>query len=179
MVALGRLTYDDYMQTSDDEAYELLDGILIDVPSRNIPHQSCQADLVRHLAAFVDERKLGILLLARTDVVLSKYDVVQPDISFISKDREHIIGELNIKGAPDIVVEIITSETARCDWQEKRELYGFHGVKEYWLADPANKFVCVLLTKNGKLEIHRTYGISDTIESSELEGFSVAVNDIF
>lgn len=179
MVAVECLTYDDDMQTSDDEAYELLDGILIDVPSRNTPHQSCQADIVGHMAAFVDERKLGTLLLARIDVVLSKYDVVQPDIFFISKAREHIIGELNIKGAPDLVVEIITSETTRCDWQEKRELYAFHGVKEYWIADPANIFVCVLLTKNGKMEIHRTYGIGDTLSSPTLEGFTVSIDDIF
>ena len=179
MAAIERLTYGDYMQTSDDEAYELLDGILIDVPSRNMPHQSCQADIVGHLAAFVDERKLGTLLLARTDVVLSKNDVVQPDIFFISKAREHIIGKLNIKGAPDLVVEIITSETARCDWQEKRELYSFHGVKEYWIADPANKFVCVMLTRNGKMEIHQTYGIGDILSSPTLKGFTVSIDDVF
>ena len=179
MVAIERLTYDDYMQTSDDEAYELLDGALLDVAPRNMPHQACQADIVGHLAVFVDERNLGILLLARTDVVLSKHDIVQPDILFISKDRKHIIGELNIKGAPDLVVEIITSETARLDWQEKRELYGFHGVKEYWIADPANKFVCVMLTRNGKMEIERTYGMGDTLSSPTLKGFNISIDDIF
>ena len=179
MVAIERLTYHDYMQTSDDEAYELLDGVLIDVPSRDMPHQSCQSRLFGRMVVFVCDRKLGVMLLARTDVVLSKYDIVQPDILFVSKARRHIIGELNIKGAPDLVVEILTSETARRDWQEKRELYAFHGVKEYWIADPANRVVWVMLTKNGKMEIHRTYGIGDTLSSPTLEGFTVSIDDIF
>ena len=179
MVAIERLTYHDYMQTSDDEAYELLDGVLLEVASRNMPHQGCQSCLFTIMSVFVQERNLGTILLARTDVVLSKYDVVQPDILFIPKSREHIIGELNIKGAPDIVVEIITSETARLDWLEKRELYGFHGVKEYWIADPANKFVCVLLTRNGKMELELTYGLGDTLVSPTLEGFTASIDDIF
>lgn len=179
MVAIERLTYDDYMQTSDDEAYELLDGVLTDVPSRNIPHQTCQSNLIYRMYAFVREQDLGSVYPARTDVALSKYDVVQPDILFISKDRRHIISELNIKGAPDLVVEIITSETARRDWQEKRELYASHGVKEYWVADPANKVIWVMLTKNGKMEIHRAYGMGDILSSPTLEGFTVNTDDIF
>ena len=179
MVAIERLTYHDYMQTSDDEAYELLDGVLLEVASRNMPHQGCQSCLFTIMSVFVHERNLGTILLARTDVVLSKYDVVQPDILFISNSHEHIIGELNIKGAPDLVVEIITSETARLDWQEKRELYGFHGIKEYWIADPANKFVCVLLTRNGKMELERTYGLGDKLVSPTLEGFTASIDDVF
>lgn len=179
MVTTPRLTYYDYMKTSDDEHYELIDGALIDVASRNIPHQICQANMFIRVCEFVKRRDLGNIFLARTDVVLSKHDVVQPDMLFISKARKHIIGELNIKGAPDLAIEITSPETECRDWGVKRELYGFHGVKEYWIAAPVEKRISVLLTRNGVMEINRAYGIDDTLTSPTLEGFSVALNDIF
>ena len=179
MVTTPRLTYYDYMGTSDDEHYELIDGALIDVASRNIPHQICQANMFIRVYEFVKRRDLGNIFLARTDVVLSKHDVVQPDMLFISKARKHIIGELNIKGAPDLALEITSPETDLRDWVVKRELYGFHGVKEYWIADPVEKRISVLLTRNGAMEVHREYGIDDTLISPTLEGFSVALSDIF
>ena len=113
------------------------------------------------------------------DVIFSDTDVVQPDLLFISKEREGIITEANIQGAPDLVVEILSPSTSRRDWNEKRELYAKHGVKEYLVMDPSNKIVWRLTTKGGALEIEHTYYEGDTITSSVLEGFSVAVDDIF
>ena len=179
MVTTPRLTYYDYMKTSDDEHYELINGALIDVASRNIPHQTCQANMFIRVCEFVKRRGLGNIFLARTDVVLSQHDVVQPDMLFISKARKHIIGELNIKGAPDLALEITSTETERRDWGVKRELYAKHGVKEYWILDPLNKKVWVMLLIDGALEIVQSCGAGDIVTSSVLAGFSVAVDDIF
>ena len=179
MVAVERLTYDDYMQTSDDEAYELIGGELIMVPGPNIPHQGNQSKLGWRMAAFAVRSSLGTVFFSDTDVVLSDTEVVKPDLLFISKEREDIITYENIQGAPDIVVEILSHSTPRRDWNEKRELYAAHGVREYLVMDPSNKIVWRLELKDGSLEIEKTYYEGDTIESTVLEGFSVAVNDIF
>ena len=179
MVTAVRLTYQDYANTPDDERYELIDGDLIMSASPIIAHQTNQSELGYYLKRFVKLNDLGDVLYSDTDVVLSDTDVVQPDLLFISKERQHIIGEANIQGAPDLVVEILSPSTARRDWGVKRELYAKHGVKEYWIADPANKIVWVMLLKDGVLEIQQTCYPGDTIASSVLAGFTVKVDDIF
>ncbi len=179
MVTAVRLTYQDYAKTPEDERYELINGELIMSESPIIVHQNNRMKLGNRMTNFVERNDAGIVYLPDTDVVLSDTDVVQPDIMFISKERQHIIGERNIQGAPDLVVEILSPSTARRDWGVKRELYAKHGVKEYWIADPANKIVWVMLLTNGVLEIQQTCHPGDTIASSVLAGFNVKVDDIF
>ena len=181
MVTETKLTYQDYANTPDDERYELINGELLLVPAPNIAHQSSQVSLGFRVYSFVGQHNLGRVFLAPTDVVLSntETEVVQPDVLFISNERRHIITEANIQGAPDLVVEILSPSTAKRDWQAKRDLYAKHGVKEYWLADPATKIVWVMLPQNGALEIVETYASGDTLASPTLEGFRVAVDDVF
>ena len=130
------LTYEDYAKTSDDERWELLDGELVMVPAPNTFHQRVATDLVTLLNAFVKERYLGSVFSAPTDVVLSDTNVVQPDLLFVSREREHIITRANIQGAPDLAVEIRSPSTAERDLTVKRRLYAEHGVKEYWAGRP-------------------------------------------
>ena len=179
MVTQTKLTYQDYANTPDDERYELLDGVLLVVPAPNIPHQRTHRKSGVQITTFVDRHELGEVFLAPTDVVLSDTEVVQPDVLFISKEREHIITEANIQGAPDLVVEILSPSTAKHDWQAKRDLYAKHGVKEYWLADPANKIVWIMLLRDGALEIVETYASGDVLTSPTLKGFEVNVDDLF
>ena len=72
------------------------------------------------------------------DIVFSDTEVVQPDIMFISREREHIRTGANVQGAPDLVVEILSPSSVGRDWSYKRELYAKYGVKEYWIADPGS-----------------------------------------
>ena len=179
MVTAARLTYQDYLNAPDDERYELLNGELILVASPNMDHQDVVTNLGTHVSVFVREGDLGKLYFAPTDVILSDTEVVQPDLLFISKEREHIRTPANIQGAPDLIVEILSPSSARRDWGYKRELYARHEVKEYWIVDPANRIVCVMLLKDGVLKLEATYGEGDTVTSSTLEGFSVDVGGLF
>ena len=179
MVTAIRLTYEDYAKTPEDERWELIDGDLILTPSQNIPHQTNQSKLGYYLMRFIKQDDLGDVFFSYADVVLSDTDVVKPDLLFISKERAHILTHANIQGAPDLVVEIISSATARRDWGVKRKLYAKHGVKEYWITDPGNKIVWVMPLTNGVLEIKQTCYLGDTIASSVLAGFTVKVDDIF
>ena len=179
MVTAVRLTYQDYANTPDDERYELIDGELIMSAGPNLPHLKNQSELGHYIKSFVKLNDLGEVFYSDADIVLSDTDVLKPDLSFVSKERAHILTYANIQGAPDLVVEILSPSTARRDWGVKRELYAKHGVKEYWIADPANKIVWVMLLNEGVLEIHQTCHPGDTISSSVLAGFTVKVDDIF
>ena len=174
-----KLTYDDYAKTPEDERYELIYGVLILVSAPNIEHQSVQSNTDWHVQRFVRDRDLGRVFNAPTDVVLSEHDVVQPDLVFVSSEREHIITDANIQGAPDLVVEILSPSTASRDWRDKLDLYARHGVAEYWLVDPVSEIVWVFRLVDGTLVQVGMYGVGDTLTSPLLEGFSLELGEVF
>ena len=110
------------------------------------------------------------LLYPPTDVMLSDNDVVQPDLIFVSRAREHIITEAKIQGAPDLVVEILSPSTASRDWRDKLDLYERHGVAEYWLVDPVSEIVWVFRLVDGALAQVGMYGEGDTPDISVAGG---------
>ena len=174
-----RLTYEDYAKTPDDERWELLNGELVMVPAPNTFHQSAQVGLGWRMARFVEQGGLGRVFFAPTDVVLSDTNVVQPDLLFVSTEREHIITHPNIQGAPDLAVEIRSPSTAERDLTVKRRLYEEHGVKEYWLVDPDAMTVTVLLLGEHGYREAGAYRSGQSFDSPTLEGFSVSLDEIF
>jgi Uma2 family endonuclease len=144
-----KFTYEDYknLPESETKRYELLEGELVMVPSPNEPHQRVSGNIGFLLRQFIRERKLGMVYSAPLDVVLSRENVVQPDIIFISNKRMAIVTEENIKGAPDLVIEILSPSTSERDRTLKRTLYARHRVKEYWMVDPMEKGIEVYSLK--------------------------------
>lgn len=174
-----RLTYVDYLKTSDDERYELLNGELILSPSPKEVHQSISGILHLMVGTFVRDRGLGKVYFSPFDVVLSDADVVQPDLLFVSNERIGIITADNVQGAPDLVVEILSPATAERDRTLKLDLYAQHGVIEYWIVDPDAKTITVLLRGESHFEVAGIFGEGQTLQSPMLEGFSVALEEIF
>ena len=179
MVTTPSLTYQDYANLEGDERYELLDGELILVAAPDEDHQTASLRMIVRTNAFVDENDLGRVFHAPYDVLFTDTDVVQPDVMFVSKERYHIRTPANIQGAPDLAVEILSPSSSRRDWHDKRELYARHGVREYWIVDPANRTVSVLQLRDGVLEIEQTCTEGDTAESLVLGGFSVSLAELF
>ena len=178
MVTTPRLTYQDYAALEGDERYELLDGRLVPVPSRNTAHQTVSIRLMTEMYFFVEENGLGRLYPAPFDVLFTDFDVVQPDLLLICGNREHIITPDNVQGAPDLIVEVLSPSTSRMDWRDKRELYALHGVREYWIVDPTHRIVSILQLRNDVLEITQICTEGDAVESTVLEGFSVSLAEL-
>ena len=177
-----RYTYEDYLNTPDDVRYELLDGELVMAPSPSMRHQELAARLFGDIYLFVKERAVGKVFSAPSDVVLWSGDeakVVQPDIFFISAERENIIAEANVQGAPDLVIEILSPSTESRDRGYKRELYARHGVGEYWLVDPDAKSVEVLLLGENDYEVAGTYRSGQTLASPTMAGLAIEVGEVF
>lgn len=174
-----KLTYADYLKTSDDKRYELLNGELFMPPAPLLYHQDIQSNLHRLISVFVKERDLGKTYTSTTDVVLSDTDVAQPDILFVSQERSHILTRENVRGAPDLVVEILSPATAERDRTTKLELYAKHGVQEYWIVDPEAKTIMVLLRGEGRFEGVSVYSEGQTLHSPTLDGFSVSLEEVF
>jgi len=141
-----RFTYEDYksLPESETKRCELLGGELIMVPPPSVYHQRIAKKLGFLLQGFVEERGLGEVFFAPLDVVLGKgekREVVQPDIFFVSRERREIIAEEEVRGAPDLVIEITSPATEERDRHYKKTLYARHGVREYWIVDPEARTV--------------------------------------
>src|SRR5829696_4755988 len=137
-----RLTYTDYLLFPEDgRRHEILDGEHYVTAAPFLRHQALVVELAAALHPFIRSNKLGRLFVAPADVVLSRHDIVQPDLVFISTERLHILTERNIQGAPDLVIEILSESTRRTDGGVKLATYERFGVRECWLADPGRKTV--------------------------------------
>ncbi|MBC7347002.1 MAG: Uma2 family endonuclease [Clostridia bacterium] len=131
------LTYEDYCALPNDgRRYEVLEGVLCVTPSPSTRHQRISRRLELILALHVEENHLGEVFYAPMDVVLSPHNVVQPDLIFIGRERNHLITDKNIAGPPDLVVEILSPASAETDRRLKAQLYARYGVDHYWLVDP-------------------------------------------
>ena len=173
-----KFTYRDYLLLPEGDRRELIEGDFYVVPGPSIWHQTIVANLGIALRGFVKRNRLGAVLWAPTDVVLSPESVVQPDILFISNERRDIITEANVSGAPDLVVEILSPSTAERDRELKLTLYARYGVREYWIVDPEDSSVEVMVLEEAGVGSVQRY-TSGRMESPLLPGLEVALDEVF
>ena len=174
-----RYTYDDYLKTPDDKRYELIEGELYMTPSPITNHQRISGRIDFELRKFVLENDCGEIFYAPYDVYFDDENVVQPDILFISKDRLNIIGDKNLQGAPDLVIEILSESNAYRDLIQKKKLYARFGVKEYWIVVPGEKTIDIHILKDKTYQLYKTLGEYDTLESQILKGLKMELKAIF
>jgi len=131
-----KLTYEDYVLFPEDgQCHELIDGEHYVSPAPYLRHQRVVVRIVFALEMFARDTGCGEVLVAPTDVVLSQYDVVQPDVLYVSRERQRIMGEKFISGPPDLAVEVLSPSTRRKDLELKLKLYERVAVQEYWIVD--------------------------------------------
>jgi Uma2 family endonuclease len=172
-----KLTYEDFCLLPDDgRRHEIMDGEHYVNPAPNTKHQRISRKIVLAIAKEVEPGELGEVFYAPYDVVLSDFDVVEPDIIYVSAARRHIITEANIKGAPDLVVEILSPSNRRYDEVVKFKRYDALGVSEYWIVDPERETVSIFRRTAGGLT---PVPIADVVTTPLLPELSLALREIF
>lgn len=132
-----RLTYDDYCALPDDgRRYEILDGDLYMSPAPIPLHQRIVLNLAAELRVHVRSHRLGEVFVSPIDVLLSENDIVQPDLVFVARERRDIVSATNIKGSPDLHVEVLSPSNTQRDVNDKRSIYARCAVNWYWILDP-------------------------------------------
>ncbi len=173
-----RFTYRDYLLLPEDKRYEILDGELCVVAAPDTTHQRVSRRIEMALIKHVEEHDLGEVLHAPYDVLLSDENVVQPDVLFVKKERMHIIGDKNIGGAPDLVIEIISEASREKDLEVKRKIYARFGVREYWTVDPRALTIEVLAwNEDGYLSVGK-YRRAERVSSPLLPQLDLSVSQI-
>lgn len=172
-------TYDDYVKLDDNKRYELIGGELIMTPSPDFCHQTILYKLTNLIGNFVDQNNIGILRFAPLDVCLDEFNVVQPDILFISNKRKNIIKEKCIKGVPDLVIEVLSESSLQKDKIEKKELYERFRVREYWIVDPKNRAVEIYILKDNKYTLWKIFHGRDVVISRVIKRLKISLKEIF
>ena len=111
-------------------------------------------------------------------MVLDEKNVVQPDLVFVSTANAGLLEPRGIIGPPDLLVEIISASSLRRDRYDKRELYARFAVKEYWLADVANRSLEVLTLKPAGYQLLSCATNAGRIRSEVLPGFELDLGSL-
>jgi Uma2 family endonuclease len=178
-----KLTYDDFVHFPDDgKRHELIDGEHYVTPSPRIRHQVILGNLHLLIASWLEDHPIGRVFLSLLDVVMSDFDVVEPDLLYLSNARAaETLTELHVRGVPELVVEIASPGTRRRDDGIKRRLYERAGVTEYWIVDPDVDRIRVHL-RDGEMfgraiELSREHG--DALNTLLLPGLEMPLTRIF
>jgi Uma2 family endonuclease len=176
-------TYADYRQwdLEEGERYELIEGTAYAMSSPNDAHQAISGEIFRQIANFLRGKPCKVRS-APYDVRLFYQEneqdttVVQPDISVICDEKK--LGAEGCRGAPDMIVEILSPSNTSGEYLRKFNLYLEAGVREYWIVLPEDKIVQVNLLEGGKyLSVIHKAGAS--LPVSILDGLSISLNDVF
>lgn len=182
----SRYTFADVMTWDEKDRIEIINGeaVMMSPPSRI--HQKISGELFRQLANYLEGKKcevypapFGVRLFEQDGDTPEDVDtVVEPDISVVCDQNK--LDDHGCKGAPDLIIEILSPSTQRHDRLVKLGLYQRAGVREYWTVNPADRTVQVMLRDdNGVLQLHEVYGRDSVAKVNALEGCFIELAKVF
>ena len=177
-----KLTYDDYLLFPDDgKRHELIDGEHYVTPTPILRHQAIAGRLHLLIASYLKAQPIGRVFFAPLDVILSRFDVVEPDLLYVSRDRCADLLKDWVRGAPDLVVEIGSPSTRRRDETIKRTLYEREGVIEYWIVDPEIDVVRMYRRSGDRFErpVELSHAAGDVLTTAILPELELPLGEIF
>ena len=178
-------TFADYLTWDSGQRIELIDGEALLMAPPSTAHQLISMELARQLANFLEGKRCKVLPAPFAVRLFEQADerpeevqtVVEPDLSVVCDSAK--LDSRGCKGAPDLVVEVLSPSTQRHDRLVKLNLYQRAGVQEYWLVSPEERTVQVLLLQNGLLLPHELYGVQDVAKVNILDGCFIELNKVF
>lgn len=172
-----RMTAAEFFELPESkQPIELLEGELVMSPTPVPNHQRVVGSTYVYLRQIVPN---GEVFIAPLDVYLDEDNVPQPDVMWVAEGSRCVIGEKRLEGPPDLVVEVFSPGTASKDKKKKFQLYQKHGVPEYWMMDPLERYIEVHRLENGRYALQGVYEPGETFESAALGGKAVEVKALF
>lgn len=179
-------TLADALTWSEQDHIELIDGAPVQMAFPLTIHQEVRMNLGIQLANYAQGKTchvyfvpLAVRLFEREGDRPEDVDtMVVPDIIVVCDPAK--LDDIGCKGAPDLVIEILSPDNRRHDRLVKLRLYQRARVREYWIVNPDEKTVQVfLLDGNGSLCIHEEYERDDLAKVNVLDGCYVDLCKVF
>ncbi|MCL2350433.1 MAG: Uma2 family endonuclease [Defluviitaleaceae bacterium] len=176
-------TYGEYKALSEPngEKWELIDGEIYVMASSTLRHQDIVGNIYNRLCERLGRGKCRVVMDVDTRLNYNKGDMtaVRPDILVVCTPSKIDKDKGSIKGAPDLVIEVLSPSNSRHDLRLKYAKYRDAGVKEIWFVDPVHELVTVYRMLDNDVYDGRTYGIEDEVPVCILDGFAISGEDIF
>lgn len=179
-----RLSVEEFMEldeTWDKRKMELDDGVLYIMPRPRIVHNFAQNEFFAHFREYRD-RSAGSPIQIYTDVIvalsLESGRLYAPDVTVILPDNPGAVRDRMVEGAPDIVIEVLSSDRNR-DLVRKRQVYAEAGIPHYWICDLRRDTLTLLELQDGAYVERAMLTAEDTLTTPLLPGFALPLSDIF
>jgi len=172
--------YADYLTWDKfDERWELIDGVPYLMSSPTIQHQRISFNLTLQLGNFLKGKKCRIFYApfeVRLNAETTDDTVVQPDLLVIC-DHDKFT-KRGCKGAPEMVIEILSPSTSKRDRTIKYDAYLKAGIIEYWIIDPDAKILTANILNDNRY-IAYPYTDTDNVAVHVLDGCIISLSDVF
>jgi Uma2 family endonuclease len=178
LLARPRKTVQDFLNLPEGTRAELIDGEILMSPSPRVRHQTIAGRLYSRISAFVESRRPGAVFTAPLDVHLPSGDIVEPDLIVVAEANRAIIQDW-IRGAPDLLVEVVSPDRPERDRIIKRGLYARNGVGEYWIVDDGPASIEVLALSGSIHEPRGFFLQDDELASPFLPGLRLSLREVF
>jgi Uma2 family endonuclease len=175
-----RMTAEEYYQLPEGPPYfQLIDGELFMSPSPNCFHQEIILNIASPIREYLRKHPIGKVIVAPSDVEFDKDNIYQPDVFFIRTERLGIVDKHGAKGAPDLVVEVLSGSTGRLDLGPKKTVYAEKGVLEYWVIWPDGREIEVYRWPESPTQPVLKLAHQGTLTTPLLPGLEIPVAEIF
>jgi Uma2 family endonuclease len=164
-----------------DKRFELIRGVIFEMPAPSPIHAYIANKFGRYLDEFVEEHDLGYVFGDSCSYQLSDIDELIPDASFISKARQPSLPLPEaFEIAPDLAIEVVSPSNRPREMLNKVETYLKYGTRQVWVVYPDEKIVDVYRSADDDGLLVQSVGIDDALDGDELlPGFSLAVRRVF
>jgi Uma2 family endonuclease len=169
------VTVQEFMQQPEVEGVltELIGGEIVSMPSGKAPHEVVKKNLIKILVLWLAQNSAAELF-AESMYHVDEHNALMPDLSVLFPGRIDSSSKGWIKGAPEIAIEVVSSETA-ARLEDKIELYVAHGSKSVWVVYPKKRVVWIFDASGGAKKFERDQLLTDPT----LPGFSIPTSAIF
>ena len=181
----NRYTLADALTWDEQDRIELIDGYPVMMAPPVRVHQEISGELFGQLRDYLKGKTckvyaapFAVRLFEREGDFPEDVDtLVEPDITVVCDPSK--LDDTGCKGAPDLVMEILSPSTQRHDKLTKFNLYQRSGVREYWIVDPASKSVQVFVLEDGHYAAADFGMAGDTLKVNVLEGCAIDLTSVF
>lgn len=179
-----KYTYADYLTWSEEERWEIINGVPYLQAAPTWQHQAVLLELARQFANYLQDKSCRVFT-APFDLRIPEanekdeetINVVQPDIIIICDNSR--LKKTGYYGVPELIIEVVSPSTGQKDKIEKFNLYEKAGVKEYWIVEPDEKVVMVFTLEEGRYGRPQMYSEEDKVKVSIFDDLVIDLKPVF